>query len=163
MPFAASDNITGNSFKQGEQGEQHRQEGLKSNHSIISKCPIDFEFGKDKQAGDHVWGMKRITRHPQLFSLGLTSLSFALSSQYISHLVFWSFPLLFAVVGGAHQDSRHKRGMGGILTKEMEDQTSLIPFQALVEGRQNWSKLWEEMKQINALLAVTVAAISTFI
>ena len=156
-PFASNQEI-GNQEKNLEMNTKSRN----SSNSIVSKCPIDFQFGKDRQA-DEVWGMKRITRHPQLFSLGLTCFSFALSTQYLSHLVFWSFPLAFAFIGGAHQDSRHLRGMGGTLSIEKQNQTSLIPFQALLEGRQSWSKLWEETKVINASLGVCIAAISTFI
>ena len=130
-----------------------------------SRCPIDFEFGKEKRPGE-IWGMKRITRYPQLFSLGLTCFSFALSSSHYSHLVFWSMPLFFAFIGGAHMDSRYKRGMGGdagLWSKEMELQSSLLPFQALIQQRQSWRDLGREIKEINAVLAVGLAALTVFL
>lgn len=127
-----------------------------------SGCPIDFQFGKDRKPGE-IWGMKRITRHPQLFSLGLTCISFTLASSYYSHLVFWSMPLLFAFVGGAHQDSRYRRGMGGYLSREQESLSSLIPFQALLQGKQKWSDLAADLKEMNAILAIGLAALTTLL
>jgi uncharacterized membrane protein len=40
----------------------------------------------------------------------------------------------------------------------MEQETSNIPFAALLTGRQSWLKLSEEMKWTNAMIASSVAA-----
>ncbi|KAJ3371301.1 CAAX prenyl protease [Kappamyces sp. JEL0680] len=129
--------------------------------SIKARCPMDFNYGKDAANDpDAIYGMKRITRHPQLFSLGTACLSVALTSPYLSHLVFWGFPIVFAVIGGAHQDSRHSRGLGGTLTETQKQQTSLIPFAALVRGKQSWTDVIQEFKGLNGLVAVVVACIT---
>lgn len=59
-------------------------------------------------------------------------------------------------------DSRYKRGMGGggSWSREMESQSCLIPFQALIQGRQRWRDLGGEMKEINGVLAVGLAALT---
>jgi hypothetical protein len=56
-------------------------------------------------------------------------------------------------------DSRHRRGMGGVLTKEVESSTSSVPFVALLFGKQSWQQLHSEMKWTNAGLAVGAAGL----
>ena len=59
-----------------------------------------------------------------------------------------------ALVGGAHVDSRHRRGIGGRLSAERDAATSLLPFGALLTGAQSWARLAEEVKWSNAALAL---------
>jgi hypothetical protein len=69
-----------------------------------------------------------------------------LYSDLPSSYVFFSFV----------QDSRHRRGMGGQLSEERALQTSNLPFQALIEGRQRWTDVWQELKGFNASVAVVL-------
>jgi uncharacterized membrane protein len=98
-----------------------------------------------------------------LFSYGLFSLSFALSSPYLSHLIMFGYPIVFSVLGGAHQDYRYRRGLGGQLTKEKDHKTSLIPFVALFQGKQSWKDLGEELKWLNASVGVIVSLVTMLI
>jgi uncharacterized membrane protein len=68
-------------------------------------------------------------------------------------------PAVFCCIGTSHQDYRFRRGEGGVLTPELEAKTSNIPFFALLTGAQSWSELANEMKWVNAGLAVSVAAL----
>ncbi|KAI8896444.1 hypothetical protein BC833DRAFT_566617 [Globomyces pollinis-pini] len=95
-----------------------------------SRCPIDFSSTKDSY---EIVGMKRITRHPSLYSFGLFSFSFALTTNYITHAIMFTMPLLFSIVGSFHQDYRYRRGQGGELTPEIEAKTSNIPMLALAQ------------------------------
>ena len=63
-----------------------------------------------------------------------------------------------ALVGGAHMDSRHRRGMGGSLSVEREAKTSGVPFVALLRGRQAWAPLLDELKPVNSLLGLGASA-----
>ncbi len=121
------------------------------------RCPIDFHASDVPVDG----GLKRITRHPALYILAALGLGSTFTTVYVTEMIFFGFPTIFAVVGGAHQDYRHRRGSGGLLTAEDDKKSSNIPFYALVMGRNSWSNLYDEMKWTNASLAVGVAYILT--
>lgn len=117
-----------------------------------ARCPIDFSA---KLGGENeVYGIDRVTRHGALYSLGFLGLGGALASVYVTEVITFGGFALFSLMGTHHIDTRHRRGMGGMLTKEREDLTSNLPFVALLMGRQSWSRLWEETKGVNACLAL---------
>lgn len=122
---------------------------------FAAQCPIDWT-PKDIPS-DGIYGLKRVTRHPMLFSLGMFGLGTALKTPFATRAIVYGFPLLFALIGGFHQDYRHRRHSGGYLSPETDQKTSLIPFLALLCGRQNWNELWSEMKHVNMSIAVLVA------
>lgn len=126
----------------------------KDRDTMRARCPLDFDkSGNDSATG----GVRRVTRHPQLFSMGLLGFGTALRTPYWTEVVFFSWPLIFAMIGGAHMDYRYRHGIGKTMTAEEEAQTSLIPFAALLEGRQDWNALVEEMKVTNAGMAIIIA------
>eukprot|EP01084_Bolivina_argentea_P201640 344647_1 len=122
---------------------------------FAAQCPVDWR-PKDIPA-DGVYGTHRITRHPMLFSLGLVGLGIALKTPFATRAIVFGFPLAFALIGGWHQDYRHRRNSGGYLSPEMDSKTSLIPFIALLKGEQNWKDLWNEMKHVNASIGLVTA------
>ena len=122
---------------------------------FAAQCPIDWT-PKDVPS-DSVYGLKRITRHPMLFSLGMLGLGIALKTPFATRAIVCGFPMIFALIGGCHQDYRHRRHSGGYLSADMEDKTSLIPFVALLRGKQSWNEVWNEMKHVNMSLAVLTA------
>ena len=119
------------------------------------RCPIDFRWkeraGKD---GSVAVGVDRVTRHPQVWSLALFGLGSAIATPYAAGVAFGLGPLAFATIGFTHQDYRHRRGMGGMLSKEKDVATSNLPFRALFEGRQSWGAVADELKMTNAALAL---------
>lgn len=128
----------------------------KKEDTVMSiRCPMDFTPA-DIPA-DGVYGVKRITRHAMFWSFGMVSLGIALRARYMSSAVMFTMPAVFALVGGSHQDSRYRRGMGGSLEKEIDDVTSTVPFVALLSGHQSWSALVSELKATNTVLALAVA------
>eukprot|EP00941_MAST-03F_sp_MAST-3F-sp1_P004698 g4698.t1 len=122
-----------------------------------AKCP--FDFSDRSIPDDAIYGTKRITRHPGLWSLGFLGLGTALVTSNAPGFVLCSFPLAFALIGGAHQDYRYRRGSGGVLLPEVDEISSNIPFLALVSGKQpnGWSRLRDEMKWTNAGVAVALS------
>jgi len=122
------------------------------------RCPFDFssssEFGP----------AERLTRHPGLWSMALVGAGAAVRQSSTARAIWWLGPSLVATVGGAHTDSRYRRGMGGSLPPEKDSVTSNVPGAALLTGRQGhraFSKLVADIKPLNAVAALAVAAIVT--
>lgn len=103
--------------------------------------------------------MERVSRHSALWFMGITSLGSAMVTPFPAHAVMFTFPLVFAFVGGEHQDYRYRRGSGGYLSPEMDAQTSNVPFLAMIRGAQSVDALLSEIKWTNAGLGATVAAL----
>lgn len=97
------------------------------------RCPIDFK--RDKKKKGEYSGMERVTRHPALWFLGLSCLGSAVTTVYATHAAMFTYPVVFAYLGGAHQDHRYRRSSGGVLTPDMEAISSNVPFAALLTGR----------------------------
>lgn len=86
--------------------------------------------GASKQAR----GMTRITRHPLFMAIGLWGLAHILVNGFFSDVIFFGGFVVFAVVGSAHQDAR-KRVTEGDGLGQFYGETSLLPFGAIVTGR----------------------------
>lgn len=125
-----------------------------------ARCPIDFSARRGSE--NEVYGIDRVTRHGALYSLGFLGLGGALATVYATEMITFGGFALFSLLGTHHIDDRHRRGMGGTLTKEREDLTSNLPFLALLTGRQSWSGLWDETKGVNACLALGLTSIIAF-
>jgi uncharacterized membrane protein len=116
-----------------------------------------MDFKPADVPADGIYGTKRITRHDNFWSLGLLGLGTALGTPFATEVIMFSMPALFALVGGAHQDYRFRRGSGGQLAPEVDAVTSHLPFGALLTGQQDWNALARELKWTNASLAVALA------
>jgi uncharacterized membrane protein len=121
------------------------------------RCPMDFR-SKDLSEND-VNGIERISRHAVFWSFGLLTLSGALSTIYIPEIVMFTFPSIFAMIGGAHQDHRFLKGSGGNLTLEKYEKTSNIPFGAILSGKQNISDVKKELKTTNFSIALGMSVL----
>jgi len=127
-------------------------------------CPFDFS-GKKEQRDDGsspVHGIERITRHPSLWSLAFVGLGNGLVAASPQLRLFWTGPAFVALLGGSHQDSRFRRGMGGHIDPVHDSMTSNLPFWALLSGKQGsgcWSSLKSETKELNALASVAASTI----
>lgn len=102
------------------------------------KCPMDFR--PVDMPEDGVYGLRRVTRNPNFWSLGLLGAGVAVASTTAPQVVAFGFPLVFALVGGAHQDSRFRRGMGGeeicrSLTEFLVKQRVFFPLQVSLTPR----------------------------
>lgn len=135
------------------------------------RCPFDFSKSNHQGGslnGCDVTGIERITRHPGLWSFGLVCAGNAFL-QPTSGLALWmTGPLYVAMFGGYHQDSRASRNIGESFPSAVyEQQTSNIPFMAMLLGKQKEQNamssfyvfVTEELKPINALVAVMVASL----
>lgn len=90
------------------------------------------------RAGEHdvgaARGLLRITRHPLLVALALFGLAHLLVNGNLVDVVFFGGFPLFVWIGTRHQDARLTRdrpGYGALIAE-----TSLVPFAAVLTGRQ---------------------------
>lgn len=154
IPLALVTNSTNSSTTNGSSS---------TSKSLQVRCP--FDFSDKNTVGDsslHVQGMERITRHPGLWSFGFVGLGQAMLATALPQQIWWCGPAAIALLGGSHTDSRFRRGMGGTLPPEYECQTSNIPFWAIASGKQGsnaWQGMVEDIKPLNALLAVAVTSL----
>lgn len=148
---AADNNVAVPSDSTGGQTDQAAAQGF----TFGVRCPFDFS---KPNPDDGMQGMQRVSRHYSLWSMGVAGLGLALGTPFAPEVAMFTLPLVFAAVGSTHQDSRFRRGMGGELSPEMEAESSNLPFLALLQGRQSWAKLGQEVKWSNAMAAMALSA-----
>ena len=128
------------------------------------RCPFDFTDHHSHETTSSVRGLERISRHPGLWSFGLLGLGNAFILPSVPQRVWLSMPAMVALVGGAHTDSRFRRGMGGELSQEYDKRTSNVPFWAMLSGAQGtvadvFREFGGEIKILNAAIAFGAAGV----
>mmetsp|Transcript_27984 Transcript_27984/g.66291 ORF Transcript_27984/g.66291 Transcript_27984/m.66291 type:complete len:359 (+) Transcript_27984:3-1079(+) len=123
------------------------------------ECAAKLAEEKAELLASEPSGVWRVTRHAGLWSIALFGMGSAVATPFAAEAVLFSGPALMALIGGWHQDTRFRKGSGGVLTPEMEAATSHLPFVALLSGRQSWQALASEMQLENAGVAVSLAAV----
>lgn len=123
------------------------------------RCPFDFHSPEKE-----IYGIDRITRHFGLWSFGFIGTGLGMLCTTLSARVWFSMPLMVALIGGEHTDSRYRRNMGGSFTP-IQELSSNIPFWGIVSGRQGdtlkvfTSLITDEIKGINAMIALGMAGV----
>lgn len=130
--------------------------------SLQVRCPFDFTDNKDPSGPVH--GIERITRHPGLWSFGLMGMGVAMLTPSVPQRAWLAMPAFVALIGGAHTDSRFRRGLGGELPEEYDNATSNIPFRAIVNGSQGnvldvARDMADEIKPLNAAIAIGLSGL----
>lgn len=109
--------------------------------------------GKVAGSGDPATGFLRITRHPFLVSVVIWSIAHLLVRGEMRAIVFFGGLGLLAAVGTVLIDAKTSRRLGAEWER-FRDATSIIPFLAIIQGRNRFSfgelKVWR--------LAIGVAA-----
>eukprot|EP00980_Cylindrotheca_fusiformis_P025059 scaffold12982_cov129-Cylindrotheca_fusiformis.AAC.7 len=125
------------------------------------RCPFDFT-GKKTSENIEVYGTERITRHPGLWSLGCIGVGQSFVATSVPLRLWWLGPSFVAWLGGAHADSRFRRGLGGTMDPFFDSQTSNLPFWAVVSGKQgngSVEALLKETKELNAAAAIAASTL----
>ena len=139
-----------------------------SSWNLKVRCPFDFTDQKPNNSNSSndlqsVHGLDRVSRHPGLWAFGLTAAGNAFLQPTLPLQIWMLGPLAVAALGGAHQDSRFRRGLGGTLDPHYAALTSNVPFAAMLSGKQGpdsfMTWLTQELKPINAAMATGVAAL----
>ena len=90
--------------------------------------------GMDQRAVTRARGLTRITRHPLFMGLALWGSGHLIVNGFATDAVFFGGFAVFGFLGAIHQDSR-KRGEQGRRLEAFYTETSLLPFAAIVTGR----------------------------
>jgi len=80
-------------------------------------------------------GIQRVTRHTQNLAFFLFGLAHCISLPFVGDWIFFGGFVVFTVASSVHQDWR-VRATGPEEAKSFLDETSAIPFAAIVSGRQ---------------------------
>jgi len=119
-------------------------------------CPFDFNAYKDR---GEVFGITRLTRRPELCGLAAVGIGGALLSTSATGLCFFGLgPVTSFILLGLHGDRTQR--FSGDLSPEKEAQTSLVPFVAMLDGRQPWQSLQAEMEYNNLTAAIILATLA---
>jgi uncharacterized membrane protein len=121
-------------------------------------CPFDMNAYKDR---GEVFGITRVTRRPELLGLGGIAAGGAILAKTATEMAFFGVgPAVCFLILALHSD--RTQVMGNELSDTKIEQTSIIPFYALVSGRQSWSELSSDLVPQNVAGAVLVAGILAF-
>ena len=98
-------------------------------------------------------GLTRITRHPLFVPIAFLGLSHAAINGFATDVIFFGGLFVYGIVGCMHQDAR-KRATEDDAFRAFLDETSLLPFAAILRGRTRL--VWTELPW--AGMAVGIAA-----
>lgn len=111
-------------------------------------------------SGEAAAGIQRITRHPVLFGLGLWAGTHVLANGDLAALILFG-ALLGLVLGGGRSVAAKRREKLGDRWPAYAAATSVIPFQAILQGRNRL--VWQEIPWWQAVLALALfAAVAHF-
>ena len=88
------------------------------------------------------WGVQRITRHPFFVGVALIGAAHVLLAPHLAGAVLMGGLAVVSIAGARHQDTKHLRRHGQAYAEYLGE-TSLLPFAAVLAGRQRvvWSEL----------------------
>lgn len=92
-----------------------------------------------------VQGIQRVTRHPIFCGLAMWGLGCMLQRGRLIDLVFWGAFPAFYFIGSVHQDYRNSDR----LPRQYWNETSILPFHAVLTGHQSLSKAYDEISPMS--------------
>lgn len=103
------------------------------------------------------YGIERITRHPLFVGIVMFGIAHALLSSHLNGAIVFSSLAILAAAGARHQDAKLLR-RGGEAYQRFLETTSVIPFGAIIAGRQRivWRELPIVVLTAGLALAITV-------
>jgi uncharacterized membrane protein len=100
-------------------------------------------------------GALRITRHPMNIGIGLFGLAHVIANGWLGDVAFFGALAVVGLLGPWHQDRRKAVELGEPY-RELQKQTSIIPFAAILTGRNRLA--FGELKLPLVLIAVILFA-----
>eukprot|EP01112_Ceratiomyxa_fruticulosa_P014449 TRINITY_DN4138_c0_g1_i1.p1 TRINITY_DN4138_c0_g1~~TRINITY_DN4138_c0_g1_i1.p1 ORF type:complete len:236 (-),score=43.09 TRINITY_DN4138_c0_g1_i1:172-879(-) len=128
--------------------------------SQINSNPSAAPKLEDGRKNPEVQGISRITRHAAFTSFALWGIANCITRGFATDLLFWGGFPLFHLIGSVHQDYRQKLQTH---SREYFDKTSLLPFKAIIEGRNSLPKALEEMSIQRAAIALLIGGVIMFV
>jgi uncharacterized membrane protein len=106
------------------------------------------------------YGIERITRHPLFAGIVMFATAHALLSPHLNGAIVFSSLAVLAAAGARHQDAKLLR-RGGEPYRRFLETTSVVPFAAIIAGRQHvvWRELPIAVLTAGLVLAVAMRAV----
>ena len=103
--------------------------------ALATPTPMSLQSDFSGAVVDEARGIHRVTRHPMNWAFILFAVGHLVVNPYGADLLFWGGFILYGVASAIHQDRRllteGRSGFGPFYL-----QTSLVPFWAMIRGRQ---------------------------
>ena len=122
--------------------------------AFIRKPPIVLTAEPALQQAGSIFGILRITRHPFLWALTLWSLVHLLNNADPAGISLFGYFLLLALLGTWPIDKRRACLIDDQRWQQILDETSNIPFVAILAGRQNIFAAIREMGWLVPVVAL---------
>jgi uncharacterized membrane protein len=101
--------------------------------------PNPTMVGQEQRLGEPPRGILRVTRHPFLTGVALWALLHLVGNGDLASLMFFGCFAVVAVFGTMSIDAKRRRLMGEAAWLPFAARTSIIPFAAIVAGRNQFS------------------------
>lgn len=102
---------------------------------LATPNPITTAAEMSGKYTDAAKGIQRVTRHPSNFGFALFGIAHCLTNPYVGDWIFFGGFVVYAVLSSMHQDARMRAG-GQEAVQHFLGQTSLVPFGAILAGKQ---------------------------
>lgn len=102
-------------------------------------------------------GVTRITRHPMNMAFALFGLAHLLTNRLTTDWIFYGGFVLFGMIGSMHQDRKKSHQTKGALD-EFIAQTSIVPFWAILRGKQSVN--FAEFSKLGLVLALAMTVLA---
>lgn len=121
-------------------------------------CPFDFNAYSDR---DELFGITRVSRRPELWGLASVGIAGALMATTAAEVAFWGIgPVVCFAILGPHSDRTQLKS--GDMSPRKEAETRGTPFLALLQGRQSWSAVFQELDPVNFGVGIGTAFLAVF-
>jgi uncharacterized membrane protein len=122
---------------------------------LTTPSPLTTEAEMSGHFPDRARGIQRITRHPGNFGFALIGIAHMVSNPYVGDWIFWGGFVVYALLSSIHQD-RRTLASGREEIAEYQAQTSLIPFAAILRGKQQFA--FNEYRLIPLIVSLVICA-----
>jgi len=103
--------------------------------SLLTPSPMTTAAELTGRFQGRARGIQRITRHPQNVAFGLFGFAHMLSNPFVGDWIFFGGFLVYGLLSALHQDRRTLIS-GRKEVQEFQAETSLLPFAAILAGKQ---------------------------
>jgi uncharacterized membrane protein len=118
-----------------------------------SRSPATTQADMTGERPSSATGIHRITRHPQDTGFALFGLAHMLVNTSVGDWIFWGGFPVFAIVASIHQD-RRMLASGSAEFRSFHEQTSFLPFAAILAGKQKI--VWSEFRWRTLLIGLVL-------
>lgn len=101
--------------------------------------PNPTAVGQEERVGDAPTGIVRVTRHPFLTGVTLWAIVHLIANGDWASFVFFGAVAVVAGAGTVSIDAKRRRNLGDARWQAFADRTSILPFAAILQGRNRFS------------------------